>query len=852
MICFSNFLIEENSQVRNIMCQRFISFVILLSLSVGNINSYQKIPQNLAVPSILNDPHSKPSSILMTKKGKVSGAEIVVHIMKDLGLKTIWGLPGDMTAFQNAIYQTKGEIEFIPVRHEQQGGFAAQGFAIGKMLLGDNQNPGVVYVSLGPGATNLPTPVANAFQDNTPMIVLVDQLSKEQSVARYHQYVNLKELFGGDSAYARGIAKKVIEVEDARDLPAIMSQAYALAVAEQPGPVVIILREDILQQEVPLEELRMETVKPKEKKSDDELTRLAQQLTTAIESSKFSVAILGSALVRQDVGKEVQAFLERNNIPFFTTLMAKGVIPENHPLCLGPINRHLFAAYKDLFEQADTIVTIGFDIVEGVKPSVWEANGKKRVIHIDEVPTPLPQIFKPDIEIVAPLKRLFKAENKLNGVKKQKIPVSLDHIRERIRERFIGNSEKTRYIARLIEVLRESLPEEVVCVSDVGNHKQLFGLLFPALTPAITFNGLSAIGAALPVSMGIQKANPEATVVAFHGDGGFLLNSPAMQTAKEQGLPIIVVLLDDSAYGMIKTRQVRSFKGAVGVDYTNPDFSQLAKAYGWDYWTPTEDGEPAIRSLEHFLLSLAETRAPKIKLKPRQKPLLIHLPIQYEHSKAKKSESPLSEEEKKIRELVRYFVQEFSKRTELRENGKVQNETDDDLAELRLLIKENLRLDGKSPMAEVFDVSEFPFLGRMGKYPSIQAVRTEMVIRYLLKYFDIDFLVSQMQNNNVAVRWPGNGPVFDWVSLVYRIGEFPDVLTYMKANFLGDVIAHTDPQVLDNLIKQSNFRPGLFLEFMVYAWCRCQGGEWLFNFARQYVPSALPAVTHRNSIEVSV
>lgn len=831
---------------------RLTSLTVLFSLVLFvPVPTQTNHPLNQLLALSPNSPFIPETITLQAKEGQITGAEIVVQMLQAYGLNTIWGLPGDVTEFQKAVHETDGAIEFIPVRHEQQGGFSAQGFAIGKTLLGDNTQPGVVYASLGPGATNIPTPVANAFQDNTPMIVLVDQLPKGQTVTRYHQYIDLKELFGGDSAYERGISKKVYQVEDARYLPDIMAQAYSLAIAEQPGPVVVILREDILQQKIPFEQLTSPAAKPKPPTQKSDIPAQIQQLHEELASSKFTVAILGPALVRQQAGKEVQQFLQRHNIPFFTTLMAKGIVPETNPLSLGPINRHLLSAYKDLFEKADTVLTIGFDIVEGVKPSVWEATGKKRVIHVDEVASTLPQVFNPDREFVVPLKLFFQEENKTAAPEEQTIPISLDHLRENIRDRFIANSDKTRYIARILEALRQSLPEDVVLISDVGNHKQLVGLFFTALSPAVTFNGLSAIGAALPVSIGIQKAMPNATVVAVHGDGGFLLNSPAMQTARDQNLPVIVVLFDDNAYGMIKTKQMRSFGGTVAVDLSNPDFNQLAQAYGWDYWTPKEPGEAGIRALEQFLFSLTDNSS-ATALMHRENPLLIHIPVEYEHKKAKESDIALGEEDKKIRALVRYLVEEYAKRPELRKSGRVKNETEDDLEELRLLIKENLRLDGKTSMAEIFDVSQFPFIGRMGKYPSIQSVRTEMVLLYLLEYFNIDFLTNQIYNDSIVVRWPNNGPVFDWVSLIYRIGEFPTILTYMKAKFLKEVLQHTDPLVLQKLIQKAETNPNLLLEFMVYAWCRCQGGEWLFNFARRHASQVLPSAGLKNQIETSV
>lgn len=743
-----------------------------------------------------------------------TGADVAVKTLKQLGIKVMWGIPGDVTAFFEALSREPG-IEFIAVRHEQEGAFAAQGQAIvtGK--------PAVVYGSLGPGATNLTTGVANAYQDRTPMIVLVDQLKKEQAQDGFHQYIDLTTLF-------TPICKKVIEVDAAENISKALREAYQVAMEAKNGPVVVILREDVLTESVDsygLEKaLNIPSTLAKKKKP---IEPAVKEVKDIISKSKSMVAILGPEILKQDAGPEVQQFLEKANIPFFTTFMAKGVITEGHPLCLGAISRHFESVYSKIFSDTDTILTIGFDPIEGVKPSIWEKGRDKKVVHIDEASLPIRSLFKPDVEVTVPLKEFFSGLNR-QEFPAQKVTVDLQQLREDIKKLFIAGSQKTAYIIGIMEKLRYYLPENAIVVSDVGNHKQFVGVSFEGDKPVIFPNGLSSIGFALSASMGMKKALKERPVIAVHGDGGFLLNSQAMETIKRQNLGVIVLLLEDESYGMIRSKQAGAAGINVGVTFSNPDFKKLTESFGWDYRKAENLGE-----LEKILLSITGNTHESFNV---ANPTVIHMPVSYEYDPAKPSQNPLVEEENKIRELVRYFVGAFSKRPDLGAEPAGDQETTSNSRETNLLIREFLRKSGKMDWSIVEDLSSFRFEGRMKKYPGLQAVRTEMVIRYLLEFFDIDFLVDQMTKEHVIARPNPEGPSFDWTSLIYRVAEYPEVLTSEKVDFLAGTMHHTDKKVISRLIGLSKDDPALFLDFMAHVWLRCQGREWIFYFTKTYCP----------------
>lgn len=501
--------------------------------------------------------------------GTTTGAQLLVRKLELMGVKDIFGIPGDVTYFFEAI--SKSSIRFFTVRHEQAGGFMADVY--GRLA----DRPGVCYGSLGPGATNLTTSVANAYQDRSPVVVLLDQVKTKDFHQNYHQFIDLEHLFAP-------ITKEVLIVKKAEDIPLLVERAFETAVKEKAGPVALILPEDILGAPVPEE---MVKALPVHKKIEPYLGVSREQLNALYEEfskSRFCICLVGEEVVRGKAHQELLRFIEAYNLPVLTTFMAKGAISEKHPLSLGTISRHFKPILEHVFKDADLILCIGYDYIEGIKPEIWEVGRKKRVVNVDSTVNFIPEFYKPDLEIVTNI-RAFLAEmaNLANG--KQQIPIRMDALREEKNNLFKKKSPETERICAILEVVRGSIAEDDILISDVGLHKQFVGLGFQAYREKTVLftNGLSAMGFALPGAMGAKTVFPEKNIVVVCGDGGFLMNIQDLITSKQEKLPVIVILFVDGHYGLIRWKQRQMFGSDCGVTITNPDFELLARSFGASY-----------------------------------------------------------------------------------------------------------------------------------------------------------------------------------------------------------------------------------------------------------------------------
>ncbi|MER3400932.1 MAG: acetolactate synthase large subunit [Thermoflexus sp.] len=499
----------------------------------------------------------------------MNGATLLVESLQQEKVPVIFGLPGDEVAFFEALRGSS--IRFITVRHEQAAAFMADAYG---RLAG---RPGVCFSTLGPGATNLATGLANALLDRSPVVALSDQVSTDQMRLGVHQYVDL-------AAFFQPITKWSAVIRDPELISPTLHYAFQVARAERPGPVHLSLPANVLERECFLFNLKAalpERALPLRPGPDP---RALQQIAAWLQEALAPVLLVGNLPLRAGAAASLRRFVEAYQIPTLTTYMGKGALPEDHPLCLGVISRHARGELMKLFAVCDLIMTIGYDEVEGVKPALWTVGNHKRLVSIDSVfEAEAGGILKSDLHLAGDLHAILEGLTALAPAGRRpwlEVPAVREAMRKPLQEPPAESAPLSP--GSVTRVLGQVLPEDAVIAVDVGLNKYAMGLGYRLRgRQRILFsNGLSAMGFALPAALGARCACPDAPIVAVSGDGGFLMNVQELETSLRHRLPVVAVVLRDNALGLIRRMQVARFGAAVGTDLGNPDLPALAAAFG--------------------------------------------------------------------------------------------------------------------------------------------------------------------------------------------------------------------------------------------------------------------------------
>jgi len=510
----------------------------------------------------------------------VNGAQLLVRCLENEGVRYVFGMPGEETLGLNAALDESETIEFILTRHEQAAAFMAD--VSGRL----STFPGVCLATLGPGATNLLTGVADAQLDRAPLVAITGQADLERVHKESHQYLDVVGMFAP-------ITKWSARVQLAETIPEIVRKAFRVARLEKPGATHIELPEDVAAEDVsatPLEVRR--TSYPA---AQPETIERAAEL---IAKARAPVALVGNGVTRRDAAghgtvRALRAFVSRTGIPGASTFMAKGTLDPREPGYLGPVGLQRPGADLRLVRalaDADLVVAIGYDLVEWA-PALWNPKKDKTVVHVDSTAAELDGHYQPKVEVVG------------------EIDESLDALAAKLPAR--GPSSTRWRIAtsssggapigpqQVVLALREVLGDEDVVVSDVGAHKVWLARLYAARRPntVVISNGLASMGIALPGAIAAKLVRPERKVVAFSGDGGFLMNVQELETAKRLRTAIVSVVLVDGRLGVIEVNERRLFKRTFGTEFGNPDFVVLARAFGIAGFAieRVEDLQPTLR-----------------------------------------------------------------------------------------------------------------------------------------------------------------------------------------------------------------------------------------------------------------
>jgi acetolactate synthase-1/2/3 large subunit len=467
-------------------------------------------------------------------------------------------------------------ITLVLTRHEQAAGFmaATYGRLTGKV--------GVCLSTLGPGATNLVTAAAYAQLGAMPMLMITGQKPIKTSKQGRFQVIDVVDMM-------QPITKYSTQVVSGDRVPATVREAFRLAHEERPGAAHIELPEDIAAEPTTAELVPASTVRRPiaEHKAIDRAVEM-------IEAARSPLLLVGAGANRKMTSKMLHEFLDKTGIPFVSTQMGKGVLDENHDLFMGNTALSSGDFVHRAIEAADLIINVGHDVVEK-PPFLMKGNGQT-VIHVNFDSAAVDPVYFPQLEVVGDI---------ANSIWQIKEAVSRqDHwnftffrqVHERYLEHRVQSERDTRFPPlpeRLVRDIREAMPQDGIVTLDNGMYKIWFARNFPAAfrNSLLLDNALATMGAGLPSAIAAKLVYPERAVLTVCGDGGFLMNSQEIETAVRLGLHIVVVILRDDAYGMIKWKQANMQFADYGLDCGNPDFVQYAASYGARGWRVTADGD---------------------------------------------------------------------------------------------------------------------------------------------------------------------------------------------------------------------------------------------------------------------
>ncbi|MGD0898725.1 MAG: acetolactate synthase large subunit [Thermoguttaceae bacterium] len=493
----------------------------------------------------------------------MKAAELFVRCLENEGVEAIFGLPGEENIdITDCLLDSK--IRFISVRHEQAAAFMADVY--GRVT----GRAGVCLATLGPGATNLVTGVADANMDHAPVVAVSGQSATTRMHKESHQYLDLVNLF-------RPISKFSIQVIEPETIPEVVRKAFKTAQAEKPGVSYIDLPENVAQMEVEGKGPLAVQAHPEPHAAAEAISRAAE----IINSARFPLIMAGNGVIRARASEQLIRFGEKLNIPVANTFMAKGVVPFSHALWLGSVGLQA----KDYavacgFDRADVIVCVGYDMVE-YHANRWNSGKDRKIIHVDLSPAEVDEFYIPAVEVVGEIGAALDAIAQECRPQKQ-FPASLwQAIMDELSEHAYDDSFPLKP-QRLVWDLQRVFASRCTVVCDVGAHKMWMARMYQPERPntCIISNGFAAMGISLPGAIAAKLAFPNRTVAAVTGDAGFMMNSQEIETALRIGTPVVIVIWNDGGYGLIGWHQLRRFGRTSHVDFGNPDFVKYAESFG--------------------------------------------------------------------------------------------------------------------------------------------------------------------------------------------------------------------------------------------------------------------------------
>ncbi|MEE4303465.1 MAG: acetolactate synthase large subunit [Wenzhouxiangella sp.] len=494
----------------------------------------------------------------------MNAADLFVRCLEAEGVEYVFSVPGEENLdLIEALRQS--DIRLIVTRHEQGAGFmaACYGRLTGK--------PGVCLSTLGPGATNLVTPAAYAELGAMPLVLITGQKPIKTSKQGHFQIIDVVDLM-------RPVTRFTRQIVSAATVPARVREAFRQAAEERPGATHLELPEDIAREEtderpIPASQTRRPIAEEK----------AIARAVAAIEQARHPLLLIGAGANRKVTARMLRRFVKNTGIPFVTTQMGKGVVDETGDCWMGN------AALSDgdychrMIDRSDCIINVGHDVVE--KPPFIMEEGRRTVIHVNFFSAEVDPVYFPQLEVTGDIANaIWQIGERLRvqdhwdfsfGHKvRRALAVDLDSGRE-----LDGCPIHPR---RLVHEVRRVMPDDGILTLDNGLYKVWFARNYQARKPntVLLDNALATMGAGLPAAIGARLVYPGRKIMAVCGDGGFMMNSQELETAVRLGLDLVILILRDDAYGMIKWKQQDMGLADYGLDFGNPDFVRYAESYG--------------------------------------------------------------------------------------------------------------------------------------------------------------------------------------------------------------------------------------------------------------------------------
>jgi acetolactate synthase-1/2/3 large subunit len=549
----------------------------------------------------------------------VKASDLFLRCLEEEGVTHIFGVPGEENA-DLMMSLLDSPIEFVICRHEQGAAFMAD--LVGRLT----GKPGVCLGTLGPGATNLVTGVANAHFDRSPVLAITGQGATTRLHKESHQAMDVVGMF-------KPITKWATSIQRAANIPEVVRKASRLTQLEKPGATHVELPEDVAKEEtdelpIPAKGKRFRRAAPDHK----EIAKAIQLLRNA----KRPIVLAGNGCVRKRASKQLQRLVDETGVMVVHTFMGKGVISDGDPHSLFVAGLGSDDHINLAFEKADVVLAIGYDLIEW-PPHRWNPDQDKTIIHIDFEPAEVDNHYRTEAEVVCDVAgALWEINEQLGDSLRFDVPEFCD-VRQlmihdlgwgeyadgevdRDNAAFVEATEAAGSEAfpmkpqRILKDLRLFMDREDILISDVGAHKMWIARYFPAALPGtvIISNGFCSMGIALPGAIGAKLVRPDLKVVGLCGDGGFLMNIQELATAVQYEIPSITLVWEDHGYGLIAWKQEDQFGKTSHVEFRNPDLVALAGSFG-AFARRVESAEDFLPAMEE---AAGQTNRPSVVVVP--------------------------------------------------------------------------------------------------------------------------------------------------------------------------------------------------------------------------------------------
>lgn len=493
----------------------------------------------------------------------MKASDLFVKCLENEGVEYIFGIPGEenLDVMDSMIGSS---LKFITTRHEQGAAFMADVYG---RLTG---RAGVCLGTLGPGATNLVTGFADANMDRAPIVGIAGQGATTRMHKESHQVLDLVSLFEPISKYS-------VEIYEPEIVAEIVRKAFKAAEAEKPGGSFISFPENVAAMAVENKEpLKVQAAKPPVP-PQDKINQAAELMSNA----KYPLVMAGNGVVRAKADEALVAFAEKLNVPVATTFMAKGSISFSHDLSLGTVGLQAQDYVACGFDRADVVICVGYDMIE-YHPHLWNKNKETKIIHVDLSAAEVDEYYILECGVIGDI---TEALNAIAAQATPKAESQAQNLRQTIVDELTRHESDDSFPMvpqRIVLDLRKALEPEDIVVSDVGAHKMWMARMYQAERPntCIISNGFASMGIGVPGAIAAKLAYPDRTALTVTGDAGFLMNSQEIETAMRIGVAMIILVWNDSKYGLIKWHQDRRFGRDTQIEFNNPDLVKYAESFG--------------------------------------------------------------------------------------------------------------------------------------------------------------------------------------------------------------------------------------------------------------------------------